>query len=66
MLFFPSVHSRFSALFVRVARKICMLSVGENAPPFQAKDQHGKTVKLSDFAGKTVVLWFYPKADTPG
>ena len=43
-----------------------MLLVGEKAPPFSAKDQHGKTVKLSEFAGKTVVLWFYPKADTPG
>jgi peroxiredoxin Q/BCP len=43
-----------------------MLLVGEKAPLFSAKDQHGKTVKLSDFSGKTVVLWFYPKADTPG
>ena len=43
-----------------------MLLVGDKAPAFQAKDQHGKTVKLSDFPGKTVVLWFYPKADTPG
>lgn len=43
-----------------------MLSVGEKAPQFEAKDQRGKTVKLSDLAGKTVVLWFYPKADTPG
>jgi hypothetical protein len=43
-----------------------MLKVQDKAPAFAALDQDGKTVKLSDFAGKRVVLWFYPKADTPG
>jgi len=43
-----------------------MLKPGDVAPAFEAKDQDGKTVKLSDFQGKPVVLWFYPKADTPG
>lgn len=42
------------------------LSVGTDAPAFTAKDSDGKTVSLSDFAGKTVVLYFYPKDDTPG
>jgi peroxiredoxin Q/BCP len=42
------------------------LSVGMDAPAFTAKDSEGKTVSLSDFAGKTVVLYFYPKDDTPG
>lgn len=42
------------------------LSVGTPAPAFTAKDSDGKTVSLSDFAGKTVVLYFYPKDDTPG
>jgi peroxiredoxin Q/BCP len=43
------------------------LKEGAPAPAFEAKDQHGKTIKLSDFAGKsTVVLFFYPKDDTPG
>jgi peroxiredoxin Q/BCP len=42
------------------------LTVGMDAPAFTAKDTHGKTVSLSDFAGKTVVLYFYPKDDTPG
>ncbi|HEY9596189.1 MAG TPA: peroxiredoxin [Cyanophyceae cyanobacterium] len=42
------------------------LSVGTDAPAFTAKDSEGKTVSLSDFAGKTVVLYFYPKDDTPG
>lgn len=42
------------------------LQVGMDAPAFTAKDTNGDTVSLSDFAGKTVVLYFYPKDDTPG
>ncbi|NJR49695.1 MAG: peroxiredoxin [Leptolyngbyaceae cyanobacterium CSU_1_3] len=42
------------------------LSVGETAPNFTVKDTNGKTVSLSDYAGKPVVLYFYPKDDTPG
>lgn len=42
------------------------LAVGTNAPAFTAKDTNGNTVSLSDFKGKTVVLYFYPKDDTPG
>ena len=38
---------------------------GEKAPSFKGKDQHGKTVSLSDFKGKTVALYFYPQDDTP-
>jgi peroxiredoxin Q/BCP len=43
-----------------------MLKVGEMAPDFTVKTNRGDTVKLSDQRGKTMVLWFYPKADTPG
>lgn len=43
-----------------------MLEVGSKAPDFNTLDHNGNAVSLSDFAGKTVVLWFYPKADTPG
>jgi len=39
---------------------------GDKAPDFTAKDQNGKTVSLSDFKGKNVILYFYPKDDTPG
>ncbi len=42
------------------------LAVGTDAPAFTVKDTNGNTVSLSDFAGKTVVLYFYPKDDTPG
>ena len=41
-------------------------AVGTDAPAFTVKDTNGETVSLSDFAGKTVVLYFYPKDDTPG
>lgn len=43
-----------------------MLRVGDVAPPFTIRDHEGRDVSLSDFAGQRVVLWFYPKADTPG
>lgn len=43
-----------------------MPAVGDAAPDFALADQDGKTVKLSDFQGKHVVLYFYPKDDTPG
>ena len=42
------------------------LKVGKKAPAFTLQDQDGKQVSLKDFSGKTVVLYFYPKAMTPG
>ena len=42
------------------------LKVGDKAPDFTAKNQEGKEIKLSDFKGKKVILYFYPKDDTPG
>jgi peroxiredoxin Q/BCP len=43
-----------------------VIAPGETAPDFTLQDQAGADVKLSDFKGKQVVLYFYPKADTPG
>ncbi|MFM1801916.1 MAG: hypothetical protein RJA81_1268 [Planctomycetota bacterium] len=43
-----------------------MPTVGEPAPEFTLNDQDGNPVSLSDYSGKTVVLYFYPKDDTPG
>jgi len=43
-----------------------LIDPGKKAPAFTLKDQHGKTHKLSDYAGHPVVLYFYPKDDTPG
>jgi thioredoxin-dependent peroxiredoxin len=42
------------------------LAVGEKAPVFQGIDQDGKTISLKDYSGKKVVLYFYPKDNTPG
>ena len=42
------------------------LSVNDKSPDFSTTDENGKEVALKDFRGKTVVLYFYPKADTPG
>ena len=43
-----------------------MLEVGTKAPNFTLQDKHGSLVSLSDFQGKKVVLYFYPKDNTPG
>ena len=43
-----------------------MLKVGDEAPDFKVLAHTGDEVSLKDFRGRTVVLWFYPKADTPG
>ena len=42
------------------------MEVNDKAPDFNTTDENGKEVALKDFRGKTVVLYFYPKADTPG
>ena len=43
-----------------------MLNIGDAAPDFEVEDHNGNTVRLADFRGKKLLLWFYPKADTPG
>jgi peroxiredoxin Q/BCP len=43
-----------------------LIEPGKKAPAFSLKDQHGQTHRLADYAGKPVVLYFYPKDDTPG
>ncbi|HYM55000.1 MAG TPA: thioredoxin-dependent thiol peroxidase [Solirubrobacteraceae bacterium] len=43
-----------------------MIEQGDKAPDFELPDQDGRAVKLSDFQGQPVVVYFYPKADTPG
>jgi thioredoxin-dependent peroxiredoxin len=43
-----------------------MLKPGDIAPDFAVKDHTGKLIELKQLRGKRVVLWFYPKADTPG
>lgn len=43
-----------------------LLEVGQDAPEFSVPDETGQTRTLSEFRGRKVVLWFYPKASTPG
>ncbi len=43
-----------------------MIEKGQEAPDFELPDQDGRTVRLSDLRGQSVVVYFYPKADTPG
>jgi len=53
-------------LKLAIGKEARMLNPGDQAPDFEAKDHNGNTVRLSDLRGRKVVLWFYPKADTPG
>ena len=43
-----------------------LIDPGKKAPAFTLKDQHSETHRLSDYAGRSVILYFYPKDDTPG
>ena len=43
-----------------------MVEPGTQAPPFSLPDQEGRTVSLDDLRGQWVLLWWYPKASTPG
>jgi peroxiredoxin Q/BCP len=45
---------------------MALIDPGRKAPAFSLKDQHGRVHRLSDYAGRPVVLYFYPKDDTPG
>lgn len=47
-------------------KHITKLTVGAEAPSFSGTNQHGKNVSLNDFKGKKLVIYFYPKDDTPG
>jgi len=53
-------------IVIRDAHAESKIAVGEKAPSFALENQDDETVKLSDFKGRWIVLYFYPKDDTPG
>jgi len=63
---FPDWLGRLGSKIGTTGRRLLMLEVGDPAPDFEVLDHTGATRRLSDYRGKNVVLWFYPKADTPG
>ena len=42
------------------------LNIGDKAPDFNVQNYNGKTIKLSDFKTNQLIIWFFPKASTPG
>ncbi|MBO9701897.1 MAG: thioredoxin-dependent thiol peroxidase [Sporocytophaga sp.] len=60
------IQSVFLTLFLLSCSRPTKLKVGDVAPDFTSKDQDGKIVTLSSFKGKKVILYFYPKDNTPG
>ena len=65
MIFFPKAVIIFILLGIFSNTQI-ELKVGETAPDFSLNDQDGTIQKLSDYRGKRVVVYFFPKAGTPG
>ena len=65
MIYFPKAVITFILLGIFSNTQI-ELKVGETAPDFSLKDQDGTIQKLSDYRGKLVVVYFFPKAGTPG
>jgi peroxiredoxin Q/BCP len=61
-----SIGGTLRFLFKQAFGGTRMLNVEDEAPDFEVMDHEGRTVRLRDLRGKKVVLWFYPKADTPG
>ena len=61
------VTARHSLLYkVEGPEGASVMNITDKAPDFTLPDENGKNVSLKDFRGKTVVLFFFPKADTPG
>jgi len=61
-----SIGGTLRFLFKRAFGGTQMLKVGDEAPDFEVMAHLGRTVRLRDLRGRKVVLWFFPKADTPG
>ena len=54
------------AVLALIQKGVTMLELGSEAPSFTLEDSDGQQVRLEDFRGKKVVIWFYPKDDTSG
>ncbi|MFN2382193.1 MAG: peroxiredoxin, partial [Guyparkeria sp.] len=62
----PRFFAILASLFLAGGAQATELSVGDTAPAFALPDQDGATRSLSDYRGQWLVLYFYPKDDTPG
>jgi len=66
LLFLLGCEHKENVTNISEGKKMVKLKIGDIAPPFELSAQDAKTVRLSDFAGKKVLVYFYPKAETPG
>ena len=66
LLFSACQESQKKVVGAAEGKKMVKLEIGDTAPRFELLEQNSKMVKLSDFAGKKVLVYFYPKAETPG
>jgi cytochrome oxidase Cu insertion factor (SCO1/SenC/PrrC family) len=57
---------RLESGFLKSKRRTAFMEINDRAPEFTLPDENGKPVSLAQYRGKNVVLYFFPKADTPG
>ena len=66
MKFFVLICSIIFSFYSMTSFSQTLLKAGDKAPDFTAKDQDGKQISLSSLKGKKIILYFYPKDQTPG
>ncbi len=66
LFFLAGCEHKEKAVDISKGKEMVKLKIGDTAPAFELPEQDMKMVKLSDFSGKKVLVYFYPKADTPG
>jgi cytochrome oxidase Cu insertion factor (SCO1/SenC/PrrC family) len=65
-IFSYSIQSFLGCRSQKEETDMAELKKGDRAPAFELEDQNGRRVKLADFKGRKLLVYFYPKADTPG
>ena len=66
MLLYFLLNLHYYKINIRINMALELLKIGDKAPDFSVKDHNGNLCSLSDFKNKSIIMWFFPKANTPG